>query len=559
MIEDAIRSLFWAIAKLFLSIGDWVYDIIDIVINIDLSNSKVILYTWSFMLIFLTFACFFRIAFVILQKTADDNESLDTSKLMKKIGSVFLTVALSTTFFSFCLVAPGYIVRTYNKVITYDERMTSSTAVISATAKTPVTSSLDEMSSTDEVISIETIDDKLNDEENGEYVYFKGYAELLLCAIGAILVAWLQISLIIDTAIRLFLNIFRFIIGFIPISSLVEDNPTCGDWLKDLISDALMMMFVPISLNMVYGLMSTSTFTLLNGIVRIIIFAIALMAISKTGDMIAKYMGASNLSKGGGKASSMIGIGGMMAIRGAGSVIKGAGKYLPKAASGISKTAKSGAEKVSQVAGNMKDNAIREAAMAGSMGNVGGLGSNNAQNTKKDSYFVNNASQESFKGGSSGQNMEESILDQSPTSHTNDSRSTGAGFTMNGTKGAGPQATSTQGTSTGSSGENQKKNTASGVMNDSIRENMKEKQAPGSKMNRSPVSTGGTAFVDNQASGHLYKSSNSVYKQNLRDEYRRNGNTGKGQTGSTAGKQNGRRNAAVNAYMNNSEEGSDVH
>lgn len=504
MIEDAIRSLFWAIAKLFLSIGDWIYDIINMVINIDISNSKVIIYTWSFMLIFLSFACFFRIAFVILQKTADDNESLDTSKLMKKLGSVFLVVALSTTFFNFSLVAPGYIVKTYNNVITYDERMTSSTAVISATAKTPVTSSLGEMSSTDEVINIKTIDEKLNEEENGEYIYFLGYAELLLCVVGAIIVAVLQINLIVDTVLRLFLNIFRFVIGFIPISSLVEDHSTCGDWVRDMISDAMMMMFVPISLNMVYGLMSTSAFTLLNGIVRIIIFAIALMAISKTGDMVAKYIGASNFSKGG-RAGGIFGIGTMMAIRGAGSVLRGAGKYLPKAAggiaNGISNIAKNGAEKATEAAKDAKDYSLRQAALGASIGDVATGGKN------KNDYFVNNSSQGTFQSNSTNHNLEESVLDQSPTSNINESNNEASKVSMTDTVKS-------------SSGENLSKNYTSSGMGEAVKGNGKEKQSPLSKTSHSPVSTGGTAFVDNPTSGHLYKSSNSIYKQSIVDKHK---------------------------------------
>ena len=34
MIEDAIRTLFWAIAKLFLSASDWMYDMLNAVVNL---------------------------------------------------------------------------------------------------------------------------------------------------------------------------------------------------------------------------------------------------------------------------------------------------------------------------------------------------------------------------------------------------------------------------------------------------------------------------------------------------------------------------------------------
>lgn len=553
MIENAIRSLFWAIAKLFLSIGDWVYEIINTVINIDLTNSNVIFYTWGFMLLFLTFACFFRIAFVILQKTADDGESIDVSKILKKIGSVFLVVALSTTFFNFALTAPGYIVRTYNNVVTYDERMTSSTAVISATAKTPVTSSLGDMSATDEVISIDTIDEKLNEKESGEYIYFLGYAELLLCMIGAFVVACLQISLIVDTVLRLFLNIFRFVIGFIPISSLVEDNSTCGDWVRDMISDAFVMMFVPIALNVVYGLMSTSAFTLLNGIVRIIIFAIGLMAISKAGDMIAKYIGASNLSKGSGKGAMVLGLGSMMAIKGAGSVLKGAGKYIPKAAGGLWGAAKGGAGMASQLANDSKNYSFAQAGMSASLGGalgntVGGFGSGIVNSSKKDGYFVNNSSQETFQSNSSSQNVDDSILDQSPTSHMNMSEyqtknginntaernsvgiNTGKGNAsgnpvskpsngteQNGRTVIGQQSSVTETPNTGSIGSG-KQSSMSGTQN--VGSTGSGGNTRSTRTKSSPISSGSRGFVDDPASGHLYKSSNTVYKPATRNAYR---------------------------------------
>ena len=53
MIEDAVRGLFWAVAKLLLSMSDWMYEILQTVIGIDLSGD-VLRYTWIFMLLFLT-------------------------------------------------------------------------------------------------------------------------------------------------------------------------------------------------------------------------------------------------------------------------------------------------------------------------------------------------------------------------------------------------------------------------------------------------------------------------------------------------------------------------
>lgn len=325
MIEDAIRNVFWAIAKLFLSASDWMYEMLISIVDLDLSSAKIIRYSWLFMLFFLTFACFVRIAFVLMKKNANDEDPLDVGKLGKKIVGVFIVVAVAPTCFYFSLGLPKAVNEIYTRVITYDSEMTPSTAVISATAKTPITASLTDMSESDEVIDIETIDDKLNDEESGQYIYFYSLSELILSIVGSYIVLCVQVNIISDCASRIFINIFRFIIGFIPISSMVEEESMCGEWARDITSDAIVVVCSLIFTKVVFGLMATSEITELNGVVRIGVFAIALMAVSKTGEIISKYMGASNLSNGGRVGSMLLGVGAMAAMRGASKVIgKGA-------------------------------------------------------------------------------------------------------------------------------------------------------------------------------------------------------------------------------------------
>ena len=165
MIEDAMRVVFWAIAKLFLSASDWMYDMLNAVVNLNLAGSNEITYTWLFFLSFLLFATFVRVGYVLLRKTANEDEEVEIGSILKKITNIFLVICISLTAFFFALQAPSEITKIYNNVVTYDEKMSPSTAVISSTAKTPITSKLSDMSSSDEVIGIDTIDDKLNDED----------------------------------------------------------------------------------------------------------------------------------------------------------------------------------------------------------------------------------------------------------------------------------------------------------------------------------------------------------------------------------------------------------
>ncbi|WP_291630455.1 hypothetical protein [Clostridium sp.] len=506
MIENSIRTLFWAVAKLFLSVGDWIYEILESVIAIDLSQSKVIMYTWLFMLLFLSSSCLIRVGFIFIKKNSSDSEGFDGFKIIKRIGAMFLVVAISTTCFTFALGIPKTVTDIYSKVITYDERLTPSSAVISATAKTSITNSLSDMSETDEVISIETIDEKLNEEENGKKIYFPTYAEILLCVVTAFIVACVQVNIITDTILRLFLNIFRFVIGFIPISSMVEDNSTCGEWVRDIISDTFVMCCMLIFTKMVFGIMATSSITSLNGIVRMVVFTIGLMAVSKSGEFIAKYMGASNLSSGGKSGSMLLGMGAMMAVRGAGKILKGVSKYTGK---GINKAYSQINKKNNSKNSNFKggDNEVNTSKTSPNSGQ--GLGVNKDGSRNLGNYFVNNGGkQNNFKNGSVNNKSDRNILDKKPTDANRNSK--------------------------GNINDNQRIN-KEGIVSSNIKtpkDNIKGKNKENLNSNKNELgksnyrkfgklrdmyNSNNKGFVDTQTSGHLYKKSSSVYKKSARD------------------------------------------
>ncbi|EHJ7846720.1 hypothetical protein KB151_003881 [[Clostridium] innocuum] len=540
MIEDAVRGLFWAVAKLLLSMSDWMYEILQTVIGIDLSGD-VLRYTWIFMLLFLSFACLVRIGFLLLKQTADDElENIDYAKLGKRIVGVFGVVAISLTFFTFSLGLPETITDIYNSTIQYDERLVPSSAVISSTAKTSISSSLGDMSATDEVISIDTIDEKLNTEEDGSYVYFFGYAELLLCIAGAFVVMCVQLNIVTDVVLRLFLNVFRFVIGFIPISSLIEDNSTCGEWARDLISDTIVMCTSLIFTNMVFGFMTTNTITSLNGIVRIVVFTIALMAVYRASEVIAKYMGASNLSSGGRMGTMLLGMGAFGAMRGIGKVMKGTVKYAASGvASGIDYFSSKGGNDDRIASGTGTDNPTSPL-------NSGGLGASiNDVNENTSDYFVSNGSNGIDIGGNTSykgtmnQHIDDSILDATPTSFNMDNtqtnentfyeRNQGTAIVSDDDMNISNHQDSGVDTNYGNSAMNndgynkgQEDVFNKGSMDNNDFEPFKNKmeQKKGyAFMQDGRFSMASAGFVDSQPSGHLFKGSNAVYKQSIRERY----------------------------------------
>lgn len=334
MIENAIRSFLWGIIKLVLAMSEWVYEMLTTVVQIDFSNSKAIWYTSSFLLTFLSFAVSIRIIYLLAKKTAND-EPIEYGKLGRRIMGAFVVVAVSVTFFSFFLGVPKAINDIYSRVIVYDTKISPSSSVISATAKTNVATDLASMNSTDEVIDIQTIDDKLNEKEEGQYRYFKGYSELILCGIAGFIIACLQLNLLTDVICRIFLNIFRFCIGFIPISSMIEDQGMCRDWVADLIADTLTISFTLIFTDLVFGLFASDLVAGLNSILKIVLLAVGFMAISKLGAEVAKYMGASNLSNGGHLGTSLLGMGAFGALRATSGLIKDGISGIASGANGL--------------------------------------------------------------------------------------------------------------------------------------------------------------------------------------------------------------------------------
>lgn len=532
MIEDAIRWIFWAFAKLFLSAADWIYEILNTIIGIDLSGN-VVKYTWLFMLCFTSFACSIRIAYILLKQSSDDDKpNIDYGKLCKRIVGVFTTIALSYTFFVFVLGVPKAVVDIYNDVMIYDERLVPSSAVISATSKTAISTVLGDMTSTDEVISIETIDSQLNTKEDDRYIYFFGYAEMFLCIIGAIAVLCMQLNIVVDVTMRLFLNVFRFVIGFIPISSLIEDNSTCGDWIKDIISDSLVMAFSLVFTQMVFGLMSTEAITSLNGIVRIVVFTLALMAVSKSSEFIAKYFNASNLSSGGRVGNAVMAMGAFAAVKGAGHILKGiasgAGKGIGKMGEVLSPNKESKSANVNNDVSASAPISGGDVAFGGSINNsYNNSSASHSQNGN--GFFVdsNRTNGSNYNNSpNSAHQSDNNILDRTPTSSNNNVNL--ANSTRN-----------TNNRTVERKADNNTENKSNSLQqhnSHNSRNNQKGNNNANSnsiKYNNSTKTFGGinkTAFVDDDTTGHLYKRSNYVYRSNPKDRYTYNNSTSTDQT-----------------------------
>lgn len=311
MIDDAIRNVIWGVLKLLLSVCNWMYELIVQIVSLDFSNMQLIIDFWFMMSSLILGLVTIRVYLIYTKKTASDDEAFNGIEMLSRIVKIVIVTSLCVPLFNIALAFPNYINNAFNKYVVYQTPMSPSTSIISTTAKTSVSGELKNMISTDEIIDINKIDENLNKEDANGYIYFFGYAELLLCAIAAFLVFKQQADIFIEAGCRRFINIYRFILGFIPISTIVEDNSTFGDWVNDIISDTATTSVLLIFTNFAFCLVTYDTIAKFNGIVRLAVLFLALSGIKKIGDMIAKYLHASNL-KSDGKG---LGVAGFFAAR----------------------------------------------------------------------------------------------------------------------------------------------------------------------------------------------------------------------------------------------------
>lgn len=299
MIKNAIREFLWGIIHVVLILSDWVYDMINSFITIDISSNQLIWYVFTFGILFLFCACMLRVFFVLIKKMNNDEEQLDYGIILKRIVQMFIVITLVPTFFTFSLLLPNEINRIFTRSISMGEVMTPSTSVLTSVAKTPLNGELSEMKGNDEIVDIDTVYEDLNKTQDNEYIYFRGYGEIFFCGIMGLLCATVLVNIFTQIVERWFLQIYRLFIGFIPISGMIDPNDTgCSQWIRDIISDVLAQSWTLISLWCVLAIMGLDEITSMNGIIRLFMFIIGVASVSKIGDIIAKYLGATNLSKG---------------------------------------------------------------------------------------------------------------------------------------------------------------------------------------------------------------------------------------------------------------------
>lgn len=418
IINDGMRSILWGLAKLFLAVTDWIQEIFVFIVHLDFGNSEVIYAARFFFTSLLTIACLVYIAKNYIKAKALGDGEIQKKNFLGRIALIGLAIVITPQLLSVSTRAPGFLYDTFEKAIVFDTEVVPSTAIISVTAKTSVSSKLADMTSTDELIDIKTIDDKLNDRnDDDDYIYFDSIAELVLCGVAAGIFVFTELSLLLSCGSRVLINLFLFIISFIPIASILDEHPKIGEWFRDVVAESITIGSMLIMTTVVYALMGTKVMTQANPIIQLAVLIIFLTCIQGLGNIIAKYLNASDL-----KGNSKLGMGGFVAFKMAKTTIKGIARSIGQVGSGIADGS------ISAATSMMRENLSN----AQNMINDNSLFSHSMQqdSAKQNSYF---ASTPSFNGSNLGQNVGTNYQNENFFDRSNP-MSNGANFNVRSTK-----------------------------------------------------------------------------------------------------------------------------
>lgn len=295
MIEDAIRGFLWGIIRLVLIVSDWVYDRINNFINIDISILIIMWIVCIMVIIMLLITCFIRIFFLIKQNKDKNEDYIVTETIKKRIGKMLLMTVLIPTIFTISLSLPSLINHTFTPTITTKEEISPSKLILTSTAKTSISVDLDNIKTNDKVITIDTINEKIFEQQDGKYIYFAGYGEIFFCFCGGTFLMISLIEIFIQVIGRCFIQLVRLLFSFIPLSNMIDPKDNLyNEWLKMNTGDALIQIWTLIAFWIVLAIMGVNIFLSMNGIIRLAIFLIGFMSITKLGNIIAKYIHASS-------------------------------------------------------------------------------------------------------------------------------------------------------------------------------------------------------------------------------------------------------------------------
>ena len=247
IVSDIIRSILWMFTSFALTIMDIVYDVVEKLIVLDLTDVGWIWDWFKLLCIFLSAFILFRVAAQFFKMLIDEEfrDRYDPVKLIARVGIIAIVTASVPLILPPVSSASSSFVE--NITTTLGIESTKPSGIVVAAGNNGQETTLD----------YTRID--INATSNDEYIYFPGNTDILIALIGSIGCCFVFVMIAIQIAQRFIGFILTVLIGPYPISGIVsEGDGSFSTWIRMLISYLL--------LNYVQLLLVYATLTAVNGI-----------------------------------------------------------------------------------------------------------------------------------------------------------------------------------------------------------------------------------------------------------------------------------------------------
>lgn len=233
-----LRTLFWLIA----SVAAWITDNLYIIalqiarlniFEIKIRNQVIIWRLWQATVFFTMIAIVVRIVVILIKVQINPEKMIAKFNLGKKMLYVILTV-----FFLYAFpVITNAIGKTANTlmnnisyVIGYEDDVLPSTLIATA-INYKNDPNFDP--TRDSLKFVDVFD--INKKENGKFIFFEKLEDLVILLIAIGFSAYILFSITLDISKRVYELLAMILIGFIPISAIIEEDDSVGRWVKGIV------------------------------------------------------------------------------------------------------------------------------------------------------------------------------------------------------------------------------------------------------------------------------------------------------------------------------------
>lgn len=298
-VTDIIRSLLWAVSKLFLFVNDVLFDVIERVITLNIGQYNTMWNWWNSLIAFVSLFIVFRVTKIFFKTLMDEEyrDKISYFVIVFRMVPVVLVMLLSPMVIQNVISMSVHVTENISDIIGAPTKIKPSTILVTAGSE-----NLNEELREGEVAYV-TLDDlkDINEKQSGSdnYKFLPNYENIILVGLLAGVCAIAMVLISLQFVARLYGLAMKVLISPIPISGLIDPNDNSfGTWVRLIVSDLVTNVAQYLMLLLVLSFSASTTVSSLGIIATAIVLIGGVFAVMKGLPELAQLIGG-DVSSGG--------------------------------------------------------------------------------------------------------------------------------------------------------------------------------------------------------------------------------------------------------------------